>query len=100
MYKLNNIIVYRIGFRSQKSTSTTPKPLKKICALSQRRICSPPPHPIRSSHMYIKDAKCSETNEKSFSKIFSYGFIVAKRKPFDYKKYVFKSSQIYRKDEG
>ena len=33
-------------------------------ALSQVRICRPPP-PLRNGHIYMKDAHCAETNEKS-----------------------------------
>ena len=33
--------------------------------VSQLRICRLPT-PLRSGHLYIKDAQCAETNEKSY----------------------------------
>ena len=38
-------------------------------ALSQARICRPPP-PLRSGYLYVKDAQCDETIGKIISQIF------------------------------
>jgi len=36
-----------------------------VRVVSQQRICRPLP-PLRSGHLYLKDAQCTETKEKSY----------------------------------
>ena len=42
-----------------------------MTALSQRRICRAAP-PLRSSHPYIKDGECTESNKKSCFRFFRF----------------------------
>ena len=47
--------------------------------VSQLRICRPPPPPFRSGHLYMKDAHCAGTNEKSSFRFLVFELLVAKR---------------------